>query len=169
MSDAYQSMRVYHRYLGFFLSGIMAIYAFSGVVMIFRSTDYLKVDKTRTVSVPPDTKPDELGRALRIREFKIDKQENGVIYFRQGSFDPATGIATVTTKELPTILERLTDLHKASTNSPLFFLNIFFGLGLLFFVVSAFFMFLPGTPTLRKGIYFAMGGATVVIVMLMVR
>lgn len=33
-------MRVYHRYLGFFLAGIMAVYAISGVVLIFRDTDF---------------------------------------------------------------------------------------------------------------------------------
>jgi uncharacterized iron-regulated membrane protein len=31
----HNSMRIYHRYLGFFLAGIMAVYAVSGVVMIF--------------------------------------------------------------------------------------------------------------------------------------
>ena len=37
--------RVWHRYLGFFLAGIMAVYAVSGVVMIFRNTDFLKQEK----------------------------------------------------------------------------------------------------------------------------
>ena len=29
-------MRIFHRYLGFFLAGIMAVYALSGIVLIFR-------------------------------------------------------------------------------------------------------------------------------------
>ena len=33
------TMRVYHRYLGFFLAGIMAVYATSRMVLIFRNTD----------------------------------------------------------------------------------------------------------------------------------
>jgi uncharacterized iron-regulated membrane protein len=40
------NMRIYHRYLGFFLAGIMAVYAISGVVMIFRDTDFLKSERT---------------------------------------------------------------------------------------------------------------------------
>ena len=28
------TMRVYHRYLGFFLAGIMSVYAISGIVLI---------------------------------------------------------------------------------------------------------------------------------------
>jgi len=35
-------MRTYHRYLGFFLSGIMAVYAISGIILIFRDTEFLK-------------------------------------------------------------------------------------------------------------------------------
>ena len=38
----HNSMRIYHRYLVFFLAGIMAVYAVSGVVMIFHDTDFLK-------------------------------------------------------------------------------------------------------------------------------
>jgi len=37
--------RVYHRYLGFFLAGIMAMYAISGIVLIFRNTDSFKIEK----------------------------------------------------------------------------------------------------------------------------
>jgi hypothetical protein len=167
MANQNQSMRVYHRYLGFFLAGIMAIYALSGVLMIFRTTDFLKVEKTRTETLPTDIKPDDLGRALRIREFKVDKEENGILYFRQGNFNTTTGVATVSSKELPAALEKLTNLHKATTRSPLFFLNIFFGASLLFFVVSAFWMFLPGTDVFKKGLYFTLGGAALVVLMLL--
>ena len=37
------------------------------------------------------------------------------------------------TKSLPKAIEKLTQLHKASTKQPLFYLNVFFGAGLLFF------------------------------------
>ena len=40
------TMRVLHRYLGFFLAGIMAVYALSGIVLIFRDTDFLKSEQT---------------------------------------------------------------------------------------------------------------------------
>ena len=38
-------MRVLHRYLGFFLAGIMAVYAISGVILIYRDTDFLKSEQ----------------------------------------------------------------------------------------------------------------------------
>ena len=36
------TFRVLHRYLGFFLAGIMMIYAVSGITLIFRNTDTFK-------------------------------------------------------------------------------------------------------------------------------
>ncbi len=39
------TIRIIHRYLGFFLAGIMAVYALSGVVLIYRQTDFLKKEK----------------------------------------------------------------------------------------------------------------------------
>ncbi len=45
-------------------------------------------------------------------------------------------------KELPFILDKMTHLHKSESGDPLFFLNVFFGIALLFFSFSSFFMFL---------------------------
>lgn len=41
MKNVNQTMREYHRYLGFFLAGIMAIYAVSGVLVIFWNDNFL--------------------------------------------------------------------------------------------------------------------------------
>ena len=57
--------RVYHRYLGFFLAGIMAMYAISGIVLIFRSTDAFKVEKTIEKKVSPDLSAQQLGKTLK--------------------------------------------------------------------------------------------------------
>ena len=48
-SNLNTTMRIYHRYLGFFLAGIMAVYAISGIVLIFRDTDFLKMRWSRKV------------------------------------------------------------------------------------------------------------------------
>jgi uncharacterized iron-regulated membrane protein len=161
-------MRVYHRYLGFFLAGIMAVYAISGIILIFRDTDFLKSERTVEKTFPPDFKIEELGRALKIREFKVEKEENGILYFKQGTFNKTTGIAQVTTKELPRVLEKLTQIHKASTKQPLFILNIFFGLSLLFFVISSFWMFLPKTEIFKKGLYFTIAGIILTLILVFV-
>jgi hypothetical protein len=162
------TMRVYHRYLGFFLAGIMAVYAISGIILIFRDTDFLKSEKITEKTFPADVKIEELGKAFRIRELKVDKEENGIVYFKQGTFNKTTGIAQVTTKELPKIVEKLTHIHKANTKDRLFFLNIFFGLSLLFFVISSFWMFMPSTSTFKKGMYFTIGGIILTLILIFI-
>lgn len=162
------TMRVYHRYLGFFLAGIMAVYSISGMLMIFRDTDFLKSDKVTEKKFASDFKIEDLGKALRVRDFKIEKEENNIIYFKQGTFNKATGIAQVTSKEWPKLLEKLTQVHKASTKQPLFFLNVLFGLSLLFFVISAFWMFLPKTEIFKKGLYFTIGGIILTLILIFV-
>jgi hypothetical protein len=159
-------MRVYHRYLGFFLAGIMAVYAISGIIMIFRETDFLKSEKTIEKTISKDIKTEELGKEMRNREFKAEKEENGIVFFKNGTFDRNTGILKFTKKELPFILGKMEKLHKSSTKDPLFFLNIFFGLSLFFFVISSFWMFLPKSEIFKKGIYFTIGGIVLTLVLL---
>ncbi|QYA25067.1 hypothetical protein G3I01_05940 [Gramella sp. MT6] len=161
-------IRVYHRYLGFFLAGIMAMYAISGIVLIFRSTDAFKIEKTIEKEVSSNLSEEQLGKTLKIRDFKIEKADADKVYFKQGELDKTTGIATYKVKELPVILESLTKLHKANTKRPLFFLNIIFGLSLLFFVISAFWMFMPSTKIFRKGIFFTIGGILLTLILLFV-
>lgn len=162
-----QTMRTYHRYLGFFLAGIMAVYSISGIIMVFRNTDFLKnvvkVEKT----LEPNLKSYELGSILKMK-VNIEKEENGIIYFEGGQYNSQTGKVKAEKKELPFILGKMEHLHKATTNDPLFYLNLFFGLSLFFFVVSSFWMFLPGTKIFKKGLYFTLGGIILTIIMLFV-
>ncbi len=168
LESAFQ-VRVIHRYLGFFLAGIMALYAISGIVMIFRNTDFLKVENPVARTVAANLGADALGQELRMRGLKFDRSEGDVDYFaNEGAYNRTTGEVGYVQKELPFVLDRMTHLHKATTNDPLFFVNIFFGLSLLFFVISAFWMYLPGGPILRKGLYFTAGGIVLMLIMLFV-
>jgi hypothetical protein len=165
---AHNTMRIYHRYLGYFLSGIMTVYAVSGIVLIFRQTDFLKSEKQIEKKLPPGLPADELGRALRIRDLKVESTNGNIVAFKQGEYNTETGEATYKSKELPLIIQKLTDLHKASTSQPLFFLNIFFGVSLLFFVISSFWMFFPKTEVFRKGLYFALAGLAFALLLIFV-
>ena len=160
-------MRIYHRYLGFFLAGIMAVYAISGIILIFRDTDAFKIEEQVEEGLPEKVPVEELGRRLRIRDLKVEKIEDNVAYFEGGTYDMNTLTVNYTKKELPTVLEKMEHLHKAKTGDPLFFLNIFFGLGLFFFVISSFWMFIPGTDIFKKGLYFTLAGLVLTLVMLL--
>lgn len=168
MSKIVSRFRVYHRYLGFFLAGIMTIYALSGTIMIFRTTDFLKQDKIKEREIGANIPAEELGAKLFIRNLQVLNEDENTVTFSQGSYDKTTGVATYKVKELPFVLQKLEKLHKATTNSPLYFLNIFFGISLLFFSVSAFFMFTRGHKVWRKGMYIALAGLVFAIILVLV-
>jgi len=160
-------IRVIHRYLGFFLAGIMAVYALSGIVMIFRETNFLKSEVVTEQQLEPNLTGGELSPKLRMG-VKVEKKEGDVLYFKDGNYNQKTGVAVVKKMELPFVLEKMERLHKATTNSPLYFLNIFFGLSLLFFVLSAFWMYTPKMSIFKKGMYFAIGGVILTLILLFV-
>jgi uncharacterized iron-regulated membrane protein len=160
------SMRIYHRYLGFFLAGIMAVYAISGIILIFRDTNFLKQETLVQQQLQPGLTADALGKAIRMKDLKIESVTGDVQNFKQGTYNTATGSVSYTTKSLPKMIEKLTHLHKASTKDPLFYLNVFFGVSLLFFVLSSFWMFMPKTSIFKKGLYFTLAGVVLTIVML---
>ncbi len=160
-------VRSIHRYLGFFLAGIMAVYAISGIVMVYRNTDFLKHEVITEKQMEPKLTSSELSSKLR-KNPKVTKTEGAVLYFKGGSYNQDTGIVTTSKMELPFILDKMEHLHKATTNSPVYFLNIFFGASLLFFVVSAFWMYTPKMPIFKKGMLFAIGGFILTIILLFI-
>lgn len=167
-ATVHNTMRVYHRYLGFFLAGIMAIYALSGVVLIFRDTNFLKQEKKIEKQLAPGLTADDLGKALRMRELKFTSENGDVESFENGTYNKATGAVSYTVRTLPAGIQKLTQLHKASTGQPLFYLNVFFAISLLFFVVSSFWMFMPKTSIFKKGLYFTLGGIVLTVIMIYV-
>jgi hypothetical protein len=161
-------MRIYHRYLGFFLAGIMAVYALSGIILIFRDTDFLKQTKQVNQQLKPGLNPEDLGKAIRIRDLKIESVNGELQTFKTGNYNTQTGAVSYTIKTLPVLVEKLTHLHKANTKDPLFYLNIFFGASLLFFVLSSFWMFMPKTTIFKKGLYFTLAGIVLTLILLFV-
>ncbi|KQC33576.1 membrane protein [Nonlabens sp. YIK11] len=161
-------VRMYHRYLGFFLAGIMAVYAISGVTLIYRDTDVFKKKTEIETTLEPNLTADQVGKELKIRRFSATSETATTINFKNGSYDKTTGAAAYTKVETPYLLNKLQNFHKAETGDPLYFLNIFFGVSLLFFVVSAFWMFLPSTPIFKKGMWFAAAGLVLTLVLLFV-
>lgn len=163
-----QTFRVIHRYLGFFLAGIMIVYAISGIVLTFRNTDYLKNEIHIEKTLKPNIAAEDLGSALGKGRFSVDKEEGELLYFQGGTYNKKTGVADYTEKKLPMLLENMNKIHKMHSGHPLFWLGIFFGVSLLFFAVSAFWMFKPTTSVFKKGLYFTMGGVILTILLLFV-
>lgn len=161
-------MRIIHRYLGFFLAGIMAVYALSGVVLIFRNTDFLKRAIQIEKKVDTQLNSVALGKQLKIKNLKIDREEGVVSYFKNGNYNKNTGMAHYEVKRLPYVLDKMTHFHKSKSGEPLYILNIFFGFALLFFVLSSFWMFMPKTSIFKKGMYFTLGGIVLTLILLFI-
>ena len=166
MSKISTNMRVYHRYLGFFLAGIMAIYSVSGIIMIFRDTDFLKQENQKVLTVATGLESHAVGAAIKIKNLKIKSDTLDVVTFENGTYNKTTGVAEFKVKELPYLLNKMTKMHKATNKDPLYYFNIFFGLSLFFFVISSFYMFMPGTTIFKKGMYFTLAGIALVLLML---
>ena len=103
-----------------------------------------------------------------MRDFKVEAENGSIVSFKQGTYNRATGEASFTAKELPYLIDKLTKLHKANTKQPLYYLNIFFGLSLLFFVVSSFWMFIPKTKKKKKGLYFTLAGLVLTLLLIFI-
>jgi len=151
------SFRKYHRWIGFFLTGIMALYASSGILMIFRSTDFLQSEKQVVRQLEPGLDAVQLSPALKMRLQVVEESSEAVV-LRNGRYHKNTGVAELTVKDYPLVVSKVVKMHKATTGSPLFFLNIAFGIALLFFVVSSFLMFIPKLPQYKQGLKIAAAG-----------
>lgn len=157
--DTKNMMRTLHRYLGFFLAGIMAVYALSGIVLIFRNTDFLRSERLVEQRVEAGLTAMELKKALKLKKLETTKEEGQSLYFNaDGIYDKSSGLASYTAKELPYVLGKMVKLHKARSGEPLYYLNIFFGFSLLFFVISSFFMFAFHSSVQKKGLLLSLAG-----------
>ncbi len=158
-------MRILHRNLGFFILGFVMIYALSGIVLIYRDTDFMKHEKTIKTKLPAETKVADIGLALRIRDFKILNTLGDVIYFQGGSFNTSNGEAEYLVKELVFPFNKLTVLHKTPSKNPLHWFTLVFGILLLFMAVSSFWMFSRSKP-FRNGILTIVGGFVFAVLLL---
>lgn len=167
IKDTRSFMRITHRYLGYFLAGIMAVYAVSGILLVYRDTDFLKKEKKYDKVIEKNLDEKALGKELRIKNFEIEKTEGTILKFKQGTYDAATGQAKYSKKELPFVLDKMTKLHKAQSKDRLSPLNTFFGISLFFFVISSFWMFNPKTKAFKRGMIFTAVGLVVSILLLL--
>jgi len=161
-------MRLLHRNVGFFLIGFVIIYSLSGIVLIYRDTDLLKKEKKIITDLPAGLKSQEVGSALKIRDFKPLKTEGSMVYFQSGSYNTSTGKTEYTVKELVFPFNKITGLHKTASKNALHWFTLAFGLAMLFLAISSLWMYKTVSGTFRKGILTAMAGIIVAVILLSV-
>lgn len=161
-------MRVVHRYLGYFMAGIMTVYAISGTVLVYRDTDFLKREKQYHQTLRPELGNVALGKETGIKELEFTSTNNDTSFFKNGWYIAKTGTVFYTRKELPFFLGKMVSLHKTKSANPLSPLNVLFAATLFFFVVSSFWMFQPKSKIFRRGLIFTTVGLVLALILLFV-
>lgn len=168
-----ERMRALHRDIGFFVVGLTIIYSVSGIVLVYRTTDFLKVDTTVARRLPEKMDSDAVAKALKVREIKVVKAEGDVLYFnagksiKNGQYNQATGSVLYTEAQLPSFLNQWNQVHKASSSSVVHWFAAGYGILLLFLALSSFWMFKPGSAMLRRGVYLSCAGMGLAAVVVM--
>ena len=160
-------MRYLHNKIGFFIAGLVIIYALSGLIQTYRDTDLLKHAVAHEQKLAPQLTEEQLGPLLRMRDLKISKTENNIAYFKDGTYNLATGVANFTTKEWYAWITPFTELHKSSSKNLAHYFTTLFGIAMLFMSVSAFWMFKPGTKLFSSGVYLTVAGIVAAIILLL--
>ncbi|WP_336624376.1 PepSY-associated TM helix domain-containing protein [Draconibacterium sp. IB214405] len=161
-----QIMRSLHRDIGFLMIGMTLIYAVSGIILVYRDTDFLKSEKTITRQLEPNLEPEQLGMQLHQRFFKVEKTEGEIVYFGNGTYNKTTGEAVYSSVSLPSFLNKINGLHKASSQSKTHWFTTIFGVLMLFLAVSSFWMFKAKTKNFKRGMVISVLGLLIAVVML---
>ncbi len=162
-------MRALHRDLGYLMIGLTLIYALSGIVLIYRDTDFMKTEKQLAKTVKPGLSGDELAGELKIRGLKIARSDNQMLYFNNGNYNAETGKVIYTVQEIRFPFNKFIEFHKSISSNGIHFLAVIYGVVLLFLVFSSFWMYKRGTKNFKRSLVLTgMGIILAVIVCLLI-
>jgi hypothetical protein len=162
-----KTMRDLHNNIGFFIVGLVVIYALSGIVQTYRDTSFLKHEVKNEKTIEPNLDADKLGKVIKQKELKVDKTENGIMYFKDGNYNPQTGEVKYVTMEWYSWVKQVTELHKQNSKGIIHYFTITFAVALFFMCVSAFWMFKPGTKAFSSGVILTVLGVIASIVLIL--
>lgn len=165
-------MRILHRDIGFLMVGLTLVFASSGILLVYRSTDFLKSDTQVSRTLPAGLSADDLGRALHLRKAKVADDGRYLVFssepsVRDGKYDRESGAVAYTERKLPLLLERFNALHKTGSSATIHWFSVVYGVLLMFLAVSSFWMFKRSTRQFRRGLVFAtvgFAGAAVLVI-----
>jgi hypothetical protein len=161
-----QILRALHRDVGYLVVGLTLVFTLSGVLLVYRDTGLLQRATSVETKLTPGLEPDAVGAALRTRDFRVLRTAGDVVYFTGGSYDRRTGLAVHTERSYAFPLDRLVRLHRVASRQPAHWPVVLYGALLLFLAVSSFWMFRPGTPQFRRGLWLAALGTLLAVLLL---
>ena len=161
-----QIMRSLHRDIALITIGFSIGYALSGILLVYRNTDFWKKERTFEMRIAKGISAEKLGGALFIRNLTVQKEENGIYYFKQGHYNSLTGEAVITKFTYPRLADKMVNLHKMSGNSKFHWISTVYGAMLFFLVVTSFFMFSKKIKLLRRLILMISASMAIVLMVL---
>lgn len=159
-----QSMRSLHRYLGFFVAGLMLVYAISGIVLLMRDTGFMQTETTIEKTLPGGMKGEQIGEALHERHLEIkDETPTKVTFKGGGEYDKTTGKVSYVKEDVIFPFNKLISLHKLSTKTPFVVIGMVGAVALLLLVITSFFMFSTNTRMFKRGMAWAIAGIVITL------
>jgi len=159
-------LRVWHRNIGFFVVGLVLVYALSGVVLTYRDREFLNREVRIEKKIAPGLSATELGDALRIKGFAVSKTEGEVVHFRNGTYNTTSGAVAYTIKEPVFPMNKFIKLHKTNSSGSASWFTTLFGASLAFLAITSFWMVPRGSGLFRRAMITATGGFLLLIVLL---
>lgn len=145
-------MRALHRDVAFITIGFTIVYALSGMLLVYRNTDFLKKEVQFEKTLAAGVSKEDLGKELQIRNLKVEKVVDGVYYFNDGTYNSLTGKADYSKKIYPKFIDKMVSLHKMNGNNKLHWISTAYG-GMLFFLAfSSLFMYKKGNKLHRRSL-----------------
>jgi hypothetical protein len=165
-------MRVLHRDIGYLALGLTIVFALSGVILIYRETDFLKSPVPVEKTLPPQLSSEGLASTLRLRHFQVTQDEGEVIRFQDGTalqdgvYSRTTGTVSFVKKQFPSFIDRCIGIHKVNDSKGVHWFFVVYGVALLFLAVSSLWMFKPRTRHFRRGLLLSGSGTVLTLVLL---
>ncbi|MBU2549753.1 MAG: PepSY domain-containing protein [Proteobacteria bacterium] len=168
MSSLNKQMRTWHRYIGFFVVGLTVVYSISGVLLIFRDTDFLMSETHVQEKLAPNMSAIELGMTLHTRTFKVLNETDKVLRFDKGTYNKVTGEASYLRMDWPAWLRAIHGLHRVSSQDSRIWFAILYGVSLLFLAVSSFWMYSPRVKHFKRGVYISIAGGVAALLLIII-
>lgn len=161
------TMRALHRDIGFFLIGLVVVYSLSGVLLIYRDTDFLKSEQLIETTLAPNLEQQKLAHELKTKRLVGVQQDGDKLLFKGGSYNQVTGEVSYRTERLPQALDLFVHLHKAPSEKMVSWLTTLFGGLLAFMAISSFWMFRSSHKHFKRGMLWASSGFGVALLMVL--
>lgn len=155
----YRWIRILHRDIGFFVIGLTVIYCISGILLIYRDTDFLKSELQIEKTLEAGLSENRLLQTLKLKGAKITEVDENEIRFSGGTYNQDSGEVSYVTKNYSQPFKALNQLHKAPSQDSRHWFMVLYSVSLLFLALSSFWMYRPGTNYFKRGILIALAGS----------